>query len=78
MINDLMQHSQQPESDYFLYNHEELYQTLIKLKARGTKTLLFGVTFALLDFIEKYELSFPELIIMETGGMKGKRKEMAP
>ncbi|MEN5432507.1 acyl transferase [Sphingobacterium faecium] len=76
MINDLMQHSQQPESDYFLYNHEELYQTLIKLKAKGTKTLLFGVTFALLDFIEKYELTFPELIIMETGGMKGKRKEM--
>ena len=76
MINDLMQHSQQPESNYFLYNHEELYQTLLQLKTKGTKTLLFGVTFALLDFIEKYELSFPELIIMETGGMKGKRKEM--
>ena len=76
MINDLMEHSQQPESNYFLYNHEELYQTLLQLKTKGTKTLLFGVTFALLDFIEKYELSFPELIIMETGGMKGKRKEM--
>jgi phenylacetate-coenzyme A ligase PaaK-like adenylate-forming protein len=76
MINDLMEHSQQPETNYFLYNHEELYQTLLQLKTKGTKTLLFGVTFALLDFIEKYELSFPELIIMETGGMKGKRKEM--
>jgi phenylacetate-coenzyme A ligase PaaK-like adenylate-forming protein len=76
MINDLMEQSQQPENNYFLYNHEELYQTLVQLKTKGTKTLLFGVTFALLDFIEKYTLSFPELIIMETGGMKGKRKEM--
>ncbi|MDH5827167.1 acyl transferase [Sphingobacterium sp. SG20118] len=76
MINDLMEQSKQPESNYFLYNHEELYQTLLQLKAKGTKTILFGVTFALLDFIEKYALTFPELIIMETGGMKGKRKEM--
>ncbi|UIR57257.1 acyl transferase [Sphingobacterium sp. SRCM116780] len=76
MINDLMKNSHQPESNYFLYNHEELYQTLLQLKTKGTKTLLFGVTFALLDFIEKYQLDFPNLIIMETGGMKGKRKEM--
>lgn len=76
MIDDLMKQSKQAESNYFLYNHQELYNTLVKLKAKGTKTILFGVTYALLDFIEQYALEFPELIIMETGGMKGKRKEM--
>ncbi|MFU1856803.1 acyl transferase [Sphingobacterium sp. NGMCC 1.201703] len=76
MIDDLMKQSKQAESNYFLYNHQELYNTLVQLKAKGTKTILFGVTYALLDFIEQYALEFPELIIMETGGMKGKRKEM--
>jgi len=76
MIDDLMKQSKQAESNYFLYNHQELYDTLIQLKNKGTKTILFGVTYALLDFIEQYAFEFPELIIMETGGMKGKRKEM--
>lgn len=76
MIDDLMKQSKQAESNYFLYNHQELYNTLVQLKEKGTKTILFGVTYALLDFIEQYALEFPELIIMETGGMKGKRKEM--
>ena len=76
MIDDLMKQSKQAESNYFLYNHQELYQTLLQLKNKGTKTILFGVTYALLDFIEKYSFEFPNLIIMETGGMKGKRKEM--
>lgn len=76
MVDDLMKQSKQPESNYFLYNHQELYDTLILLKNKGTKTILFGVTYALLDFIENYAFEFPELIIMETGGMKGKRKEM--
>ncbi|MDB5013457.1 MAG: acyl transferase, partial [Daejeonella sp.] len=39
-------------------------------------TILIGVTYALLDFAESHSLEFPELIVMETGGMKGKRKEM--
>jgi phenylacetate-coenzyme A ligase PaaK-like adenylate-forming protein len=76
MVDDLIQASQQPESNYFLYNHDELYATLQELKAKGTKTLIIGVTYALLDFVEKYKVDFPELIVMETGGMKGKRKEM--
>jgi len=76
MVDDLMKQSKQPESNYFVYNHQELYDTLILLKNKGTKTILFGVTYALLDFIENYAFEFPELIIMETGGMKGKRKEM--
>lgn len=76
MVNDLIEKSNHPESGYFLYNHEDLYQTLNNLKLGNQKTVLIGVTYALLDFIEKYSLNFPDLIVMETGGMKGKRKEM--
>lgn len=76
MVDDLIQRSQQVESDYFLYDHDRLQETLLRLQAKGTKTLLIGVTYALLDFIERYKIDFPELIVMETGGMKGKRKEM--
>ncbi|KAF5271810.1 hypothetical protein FQR65_LT17565 [Abscondita terminalis] len=76
MADDLIKSSEQPESGYFLYNHADLFTALQKLKQKNTKTILFGVTYALLDFVETYEIDFPELIIMETGGMKGKRKEM--
>ncbi|MGJ1267663.1 acyl transferase [Sphingobacterium spiritivorum] len=76
MVDDLIKSSEQPESGYFLYNHADLFTALQKLKQKNTKTILFGVTYALLDFVETYEIDFPELIIMETGGMKGKRKEM--
>ena len=76
MVDDLIKHSEQKESNYFLYNHQDLFEVLQQLKEKGTKTVLFGVTYALLDFVEQYSIDFPELIIMETGGMKGKRKEM--
>lgn len=76
MVNDLIEKSNHPQSGYFLYNHDELLQTLLELKAKKQKTVLIGVTYALLDFIEQFDIDFPELIVMETGGMKGKRKEM--
>lgn len=76
MVDDLIKASYRSESGYFLYNHEELFNTLQELQKQNVRTILFGVTYALLDFIEKHSLSFPQLIIMETGGMKGKRKEM--
>ncbi|SES15517.1 acyl transferase [Pedobacter rhizosphaerae] len=76
MVDDLIQKSKHPQSGYFLYNHEDLHATLTALKANKQKTVLIGVTYALLDFIEQYEIDFPELVVMETGGMKGKRKEM--
>ncbi|ERJ57255.1 LuxE/PaaK family acyltransferase [Sphingobacterium paucimobilis] len=76
MVDDLIQSSQQAESGYFLYNHQELYDTLKSLQQKGTKTILIGVTYALLDFVDDHSIDFPELIVMETGGMKGKRKEM--
>src|SRR5690606_33403214 len=76
MVDDLITSSQQLESNYFLYNHADLYTRLLSLRDKGTKTILIGVTYALLDFIEHFHLDFPDLIVMETGGMKGKRKEM--
>jgi len=76
MAADLIKQSENTDSGFYLYNHEELYQQLIKQKADRTPTLLIGVTFALLDFVEQYQLDFPGLIVMETGGMKGRRKEM--
>ena len=76
MTDDLIRQSCNPDSGFFLYNHDELYQLLKKQQQMQKPTLLIGVTFALLDFIENYNLNFPELIVMETGGMKGRRKEM--
>ena len=76
MVKDLIEKTKHPKSGFFLYNHQELYETLSSLKKTNQKTVLIGVTYALLDFIENYNLNFPNLVVMETGGMKGKRKEM--
>jgi phenylacetate-coenzyme A ligase PaaK-like adenylate-forming protein len=76
MAEDLIKQSNNPDSGFYLYNHEELYHQLKKQQQTGKPTLLLGVTFALLDFVEQYQVNFPELIVMETGGMKGRRKEM--
>jgi hypothetical protein len=59
---------------FYLYNHQELYDELSNTQG---KILLIGVSFGLLDFAEKYQLPFNEqLVVMETGGMKGRHKEM--
>jgi hypothetical protein len=76
MVDALIEQSEHKDSGYFLHNHSDLYEKLKQLQASGQKTILIGVTYALLDFVEQYGLDFPELIVMETGGMKGKRKEM--
>ena len=76
MVEDLISGTENADSGFYLYNDEELYQKLLQLQQQKQPTVLIGVTFALLDFIEKHQINFPELIIMETGGMKGRRKEM--
>ncbi len=76
MVNHLMGESRHPKNGFYLYNHEELYETLQELEAQKQPTLLFGVSFALLDFAEKYALSLQCVKIIETGGMKGRRKEV--
>ena len=74
MVDDLIRKSENAASGYYLYNHEELHQKLEVLK--NEKVLLIGVSFALLDFVEKHQVNLPNLIVMETGGMKGRREEL--
>jgi len=76
MAEDLVKRSNNPDSGFYLYNYDELDTQLKKQQKAKKQTLLIGVTFALLDFVEQYTINFPELIVMETGGMKGRRKEM--
>lgn len=76
MVNHLIQASASPASGFFLHNFDELHRTLTELALGKQKTILFGVTFGLLDFVEKYKTDFPELIVLETGGMKGRREEI--
>ncbi len=76
MVEEFIKLSKYPESGFFLNNHDELANILRGCRDRQIPTLLIGVTFGLLDFIEKQTIEFPDLIIMETGGMKGRRREM--
>ncbi len=76
MVDELVQHSKVPESGFYLYEHTRLKDTLQQLEARQQKTLLIGVTFALLDFADQFPMPLKHTILMETGGMKGRREEM--
>ena len=76
MVEDLIRLSNQTESGFYLHNHDELIKKLIELDQAGQNVILIGVTYALLDLIEKQQFNLQNTIIMETGGMKGKRKEM--
>lgn len=76
MAEKLIQASRHPASGFYLNNLDELSSVLAELKAQKQPTILLGVTFALLDLAELISSPFEELIIMETGGMKGRRKEL--
>jgi phenylacetate-coenzyme A ligase PaaK-like adenylate-forming protein len=83
MVEDLIQLTKNPESGFYLHNHDELIEKLTRLNHSEQNVILIGVTYALLDLIEySKSISFRlrglggSNIIMETGGMKGQRKEM--
>ena len=76
MVDALIAQSKNTNSGYYLNDQDQLFKKLQELKATGQKTILIGVTYALLDFAEQYKINFPELTVIETGGMKGRRKEM--
>lgn len=76
MVDDLIKRSQHPENGFYLNNLDELAQKLTYLDSQGKKVLLIGVSFALLDLVEQYDFNLSNTIIMETGGMKGRRKEL--
>ena len=77
MVESFIKLSKYPNSGTYLYDHAELHKILTENSADSIPTLLIGVSFGLLDFVEQYQLTFPELIVMETGGMKGRRTEMS-
>lgn len=76
MVEDLIKGSNNPDSGFYLHNYDELISKLTALDNAGQNVLLIGVTYALLDLIEKQDFKLKNTIIMETGGMKGKRREM--
>jgi phenylacetate-coenzyme A ligase PaaK-like adenylate-forming protein len=76
MFDDLIKKTNNPESGFYLNNYNELIQKLIQLDNSGQNVILIGVTYALLDLIEIQKFNLKNTIVMETGGMKGKRKEM--
>ena len=76
MVDDLIKKSGHPKSGFYLNNLAELFETIKELEGKGQKVILFGVTYALLDLAAQYPQPLKHTIIMETGGMKGKRKEL--
>jgi hypothetical protein len=76
MADKLIAQSGNRNSGFFLNELDQLQQVLSKLEQEGQKTLLIGVTFALLDFAERYPMPLNNTVIMETGGMKGRKKEL--
>lgn len=76
MVKDLIELSNNEHSGFYLHNYEELIAKLIEIDNAGQNVILIGVTYALLDLIEKQKFQLKNTIIMETGGMKGKRKEI--
>ena len=76
MVKDMIELSNNEHSGFYLHNYDDLISKLVELDNAGQNIILIGVTYALLDLIEKQKFQLKNTIIMETGGMKGKRKEL--
>ena len=76
MVDELIKASNNEFSGFYLYDHERLHRTIMHNELLKKTTLLIGVTWALLDFAEQFPMQLRNTIVMETGGMKGRRREM--
>lgn len=76
MMDALIQQSKHAASGFYLDEFDQLKKQLEQLESKQQPTILLGVSFALLDFAEQYPLQLKHTVVMETGGMKGRRKEM--
>jgi len=76
MVQKLIEQSQHKQSGFYLNEFDKLYKVLQQLEANKQPTILIGVTFALLDFAQQYQLPLQHTTVMETGGMKGRREEL--
>jgi phenylacetate-coenzyme A ligase PaaK-like adenylate-forming protein len=77
MVNSLIQNSNYPESGFYLYDYEKLSHVLQSLEAKSIPAILFGVTYALLEFSNAFNIELKSATIIETGGMKGRGREMS-
>jgi Acyl-protein synthetase, LuxE len=75
MIEYFIKRSESVDSGFYLFNQDELIKKIEYLRSSKKKVILWGVSFALLDLAEKFEIDLSHCIIIETGGMKGRRKE---
>ncbi len=76
MADHFIKLSKHSSSGFFLNEFNKLHELLLELEAQAQPTILMGVTFALLDFIESHPIQLKHTIVMETGGMKGRKKEL--
>lgn len=76
MLESFVKKTDSPYSGFYLYDYEKLAHDLTQAKKDNRKIILWGVSFALLDFAEKFSIDLSDSIILETGGMKGRRKEI--
>ena len=76
MVDDLVNQSSHAASGFYLYDHKALAHQLEETRQKGLKVILLGVGYALLDFTESHPIKIPGAIIVETGGMKGRRQEL--
>jgi hypothetical protein len=76
MVDEWIRISGHPQSGFYLNEFEKLHQVLLELEHKKQKTLLIGVSFALLDFAEQFAVKLKHTVVMETGGMKGRREEL--
>ena len=76
MVDYFIHRSKFAESGFYLYDHQKLLGQLQDCQRKGIPTVLFGVAFALMDFFEAFPMQYPQLHVIETGGMKGRREEI--
>jgi phenylacetate-coenzyme A ligase PaaK-like adenylate-forming protein len=76
MVSRLVEKTENLHSGFYMYDFDQLAEVLFELEKNNQPVLLIGVSFALLDFAERKKLSLRNAVIMETGGMKGRREEL--
>lgn len=76
MAENLLKNAKQTHSGFYLYEFEKLREKLMFLESKNIPVILLGVSFALSDFFEQYNLELKNTVIIETGGMKGRKKEI--
>ena len=76
MVDELIRRSGHPHNGFYLYDFGKLHRVLEELEKHDQRTVLIGVSFALLDFAEQFSMHLLNTVVMETGGMKGRRQEL--